>query len=88
VGKDRIRNVILYFIRYSTGTGTVRYRYIGKHTVSAYVLGEERLDSERRSLLLYRTSVAEPEPQGAASFGQSRSRNAMRLRRLQFRQWY
>jgi hypothetical protein len=38
------------------------------------------------------TSVAEPEPQGAASFGRSRirSRNAMRLRlrRLRLRQWY
>jgi hypothetical protein len=37
-------------------------------------------------------SVAEPEPQGAASFGRSRirSRNAMRLRlrRLRLRQWY
>jgi hypothetical protein len=31
------------------------------------------------------SSVAEPEPQGAVSFGRSRSRNAMRLR---LRQWY
>jgi hypothetical protein len=30
------------------------------------------------------TSVAEPEPQGAASFGRSRSRNAMRLRLLRY----
>jgi hypothetical protein len=40
-----------------------------------------------------RTSVAEPDPQGVASFGRSRSRNAMRLqlrlrlRRLLIRQW-
>jgi hypothetical protein len=36
------------------------------------------------------TSVAEPEPQGAASFGRSRSPNAirLRLRRLKLRQWY
>jgi hypothetical protein len=37
------------------------------------------------------SSVAEPEPQRAASFGRSwsRSRNAMRLRlRLRLRQWY
>jgi hypothetical protein len=33
-------------------------------------------------------SVAEPEPQGAAPFGRSRSRNAMRLRRLWLRQLY
>jgi hypothetical protein len=33
----------------------------------------------------YSTSVAEPEPQGAASFGWSRSRNAMQLR---LRRWY
>jgi hypothetical protein len=34
------------------------------------------------------TSVAEPELQGAAPFGRSRSCNAMRLRRLLLRQWY
>jgi hypothetical protein len=37
-------------------------------------------------------SVAEPKPgpelQGAASFGRSRSRTAMRLRLRQLRQWY
>jgi hypothetical protein len=31
-------------------------------------------------IMIKLTSVAEPEPQGAASFGGSRSRNAMRLR--------
>jgi hypothetical protein len=36
-------------------------------------------------LRIDRTSIAEPEPQGAASFGRSRSCNAMRLR---LRQWY
>jgi hypothetical protein len=39
----------------------------------------------RPRLLKLTGSVAEPEPQGAASFGRSRSRNAMRLR---LRQWY
>jgi hypothetical protein len=49
----------------------------------------------RTNALLYmnrrlETSVAEPEPQGAASFGRIRSRNAirLRLRRLRLRQWY
>jgi hypothetical protein len=31
----------------------------------------------------FKISVAEPEPQGAASFGRSRSHNVMRLRLLQ-----
>jgi hypothetical protein len=33
-----------------------------------------------RMQISYKTNVAVPEPQGAASFGRSRSRNAMRLR--------
>jgi hypothetical protein len=59
----------------------------GTRRKSLCVLCPLRLQEDRVN-----TSVAEPEPQGAASFGRSRirSRNAMRLRlrRLRFRQWY
>jgi hypothetical protein len=41
-------------------------------------------------LLVFLSSVAEPEQQGAASLGQSRIRNALRLRlrRLRSYKWY
>jgi hypothetical protein len=35
-----------------------------------------------------KTSIAEPEPQGAASFSRSHNAMRLRLRRLWLRQWH
>jgi hypothetical protein len=55
-----------------------RYQYF-LHTVKRFSAG------------VFQNSVAEPEPdsepQGAAAFGRSRTRNAMRVR-LRHRPWY
>jgi hypothetical protein len=40
------------------------------------------------TLCRYTTSVTEPAPKGAASFGRSRRHNAMRLRLRRLQQWY